>query len=372
MNETVAFHADCYRLFIQDHGQPNALQSLWISSAWRYPWRPRAIAVDKIDFEDHDLPLISTSVATTLGIPKLALLPPEILQEIRERSLSSKLWNYSAINMLAKTLSMAAKQDRSRHCQVHKLDEIETWERGQPPAKTDSASEFKITKLTIDRHGIRKIESLSERPQYEYGRSETRAYVFIDPSQAKQCRFQFKVYIITPLQRLLVSLTVLQLDIARLSFDSDGPDFPQIWDTPTPPFKGLSLSPRTSGCLDPRFRIVDLRNTTGLTFFYHHHSLLRIHSHTAKSPTALETYRRLSKAGHTNLVWAYVPISPSDPIRAFGIRQYEERQYEDSARWSISSKPTVMVSHASLNRRHWLMVIDPNQASWRHYTRAFR
>ena len=155
--------------------------------------------MDKIDFEDHDLPLISTSVATTLGIPKLALLPPEILQEIRERSLSSKLWNYSAINMLAKTLSMAAKQDRSRHCQVHKLDEIETWERGQPPAKTDSASEFKITKLTIDRHGIRKIESLSERPQYEYGRSETRAYVFIDPSQAKQCRFQFKVCIITPL-----------------------------------------------------------------------------------------------------------------------------------------------------------------------------
>ncbi|RBR23033.1 uncharacterized protein FIESC28_04172 [Fusarium coffeatum] len=212
-----------------------------------------------------------------------------------------------------------------RHCQVHKLDEIETWERGQPPAKTDSASEFKITKLTIDRHGIRKIESLSERPQYEYGRSETRAYVFIDPSQAKQCRFQFK------------------LDIARLSFDSDGPDFPQIWDTPTPPFKGLSLSPRTSGCLDPRFRIVDLRNTTGLTFFYYHHSLLRIHSHTAKSPTALETYRRLSKTGYTNLVWAYVPISPSDPIREFGIRQYEEPYYEDSARWSISSKPTVMI-----------------------------
>ena len=210
MNETVAFHADCYRLFIQDHGQPNALQSLWTSSAWRYPWRPRAIAVHKIDFEDHDLPQLVASVATMLGIREPDSFPREILQEIREKSLSSKLWKYSAINKLAESLSKDAKQDRTRHCQVHKLDEIETWKRGQPPAKTDSASESKITKLTIDRHGIREIESLSDWPQYEYGgRSETRAYVFIDPDQAKQCRFKFKVCIITPLQQLLVSLTFL-------------------------------------------------------------------------------------------------------------------------------------------------------------------
>jgi hypothetical protein len=163
----------------------------------------------KIDFEGHDLPLIGPSVATTLGMPMLASLPPTILHKIREETMSSKLWNYSDINKLAESLSEAAERDRSRHCQVHKLDEIEAWKRGQPPAKTDSASEFKINKLTIDRHGIKKIESLSDWPQYDYWRSETRAYVFIDRSHAKQCRFQFKVCTITPLQRLLVSLTFL-------------------------------------------------------------------------------------------------------------------------------------------------------------------
>lgn len=209
MKEIVVFHVDCYFLFLQKHSQPNALQSLWISAAWRYPWRPRVRAVHKIDFEGHDLPLIRPSVATALGMPKLASLPPTILQEIRAESSSSTLWSYSAISFLAESLSMAARRDGRRRCQVHKLDEIEAWERGQPPAKTDIASESKITKLTIDRHGIRKIERLSDWPQDDPWRSETRAYAFIDPSQAKQCRLQFKVCIIIPLQILLGSLTFL-------------------------------------------------------------------------------------------------------------------------------------------------------------------
>jgi len=63
----------------------------------------------KTDPEDYDLPLIRPSVATTLGMPKLASLPPTILHEIREETTSSKLWNYSAINNLAESLSMAAE-----------------------------------------------------------------------------------------------------------------------------------------------------------------------------------------------------------------------------------------------------------------------
>ncbi|KAH7196596.1 uncharacterized protein B0J16DRAFT_312944 [Fusarium flagelliforme] len=321
MNETVAFHAECYHLFLRCHGQPNALESLWTSVAWRYPWRPRANAVHEIDFEDHDLPWIRPSVATALGMPKLALLPPTILREIRAESLRSKLWDYSDINNLAERMSMAANQGDGTHCQVDKLDEIEAWERGQPPARMESASESKITKLTLDRHGVRKIESLSDWPHKA---------------------------VTSPIQ-------------ARLSFDSEGPDFPQIWDTPTPPVKELSLTPRTARSLDPRFRTVDLRNTTGLTFFYQNRSILRIHSHTASSPTALETYRRLPATVQEKLVWAYVPISPNDRILEFAVRESNQLSTAD---WLMFREPTVIIRTKLLDDfilGHWQGTIKKDQ-----------
>jgi hypothetical protein len=102
----------------------------------------------------------------------------------------------------------------------------------------------------------------------------------------------------------------------------------------------LPLSPSSA---DLRFRTVDLCNTTGLTFFYFEWSLYRIHSHIARSPTALETYQDLPEAVRATIVWAYVPISPNDRITQFGVRH--------SGSWLFPhlpsfSEPAVLVSYA--------------------------
>lgn len=79
----------------------------------------------------------------------------------------------------------------------------------------------------------------------------------------------------------------------------------------------------------------------------------------ASTPTALETYRRLPEHVQRDLVWAYVPISPSDQILEFGIQHIGG----DPAVMPLNSNPTVMVSLTKVNSRCWLMMVDPNQAS---------
>jgi hypothetical protein len=159
-----------------------------------------------IDLEDRDLPSISLSIATALGMPKLASLPPTILPTVKSGSLDSPLWYYSAIKDLAEKLSFTARQNESTQCQVYKLNEIEAWEDGKPPTISDSAPDSRIIRVAIDRHGIRRIESLPARPEYEPWRSNSLAYVFIDSTQAKKSCILLKVGIHISLKHSLVSL----------------------------------------------------------------------------------------------------------------------------------------------------------------------
>ncbi len=37
--ESAAIHRDCYQLFMRDCTSEEALERLWIATAWRMPWR---------------------------------------------------------------------------------------------------------------------------------------------------------------------------------------------------------------------------------------------------------------------------------------------------------------------------------------------
>ncbi|KAF4970912.1 hypothetical protein FSARC_2182 [Fusarium sarcochroum] len=312
--EAVTMHSYCYRLFLQSHRQDNALNSAWVSSEWRYPWRPSPATHYELDLEDRSIISVSPSRAKALGMPKLASLPPTILQDIKASSIESPFWHYSAIRDLAERMSSAAVENS---CKVHHLDTIEAWDRGESLVITKSASKSVVVRVTIDCRGIRKIERLRGWPQYRNWRSNSLAYVFIELAQAKKSR----------------------LGSARLDLEQGGFEWPRRWDTPTPP-TGLSMFALPTGGFDLRLRTVDLRDTTGLTFFFIRGSIHGIHSHTASSPTAFATYERFPERIRSRLVWAYVPVPRNDRILSFGIR--ESGILIDIARATFS-KPTVLI-----------------------------
>lgn len=97
-------------------------------------------------------------------------------------------------------------------------------------------------------------------------------------------------------------------------------DYP-FWDTPYPPTKDLDVLLRAQ-TVSAHLHTVDLSGTTGITFFYHGYegTLMAIHAHTAKEPTAVSTVQRLSRVDLNKLIWVYLPIPAGDRIMQLGLR----------------------------------------------------
>lgn len=97
-------------------------------------------------------------------------------------------------------------------------------------------------------------------------------------------------------------------------------DYP-FWDTPYPPTKDLDVLLRAQ-TVGAHLHTIDLSGTTGITFFYHGYegTLLAIHAHTTKEPTAVSTVQRLSRVDPDRLVWLYLPIPADDRIMRLGLR----------------------------------------------------
>ena len=187
--EAVTIHFDCYRLFRQSYHGDNTLNSVWILSAWRYPWQPLPPTHHELDLDDRNIISVSPLRAEALGMPKLASLPPTILQDIRADSIESPFWHYSAIQDLAEKMSSAAV---GNSCKVYQLDKIEAWNRGESPVIAKEASKSVLVRVTLDCRGIRKIERLPGWPQYRHWRSNRLAYAFIESAPAKKSHVYFK------------------------------------------------------------------------------------------------------------------------------------------------------------------------------------
>ncbi|KAF5973281.1 hypothetical protein FCOIX_8849 [Fusarium coicis] len=96
----VTMHASCYQLFFQHYTHDNPLNGVWIATKWRHYFS------SSLDFklEDKSLVSVSPSIAESLGMPQLALLPPTLVQDIRSMSPSSEVWAYLGIQDLAERM----------------------------------------------------------------------------------------------------------------------------------------------------------------------------------------------------------------------------------------------------------------------------
>ncbi len=173
-------HSDCFEIFIQDWKPGEALDILWIATAWRNPWRGAP------DLRLHDKTNIALSIlpaAEKHCIPQLRLLPLELIQAIQR---------YSKRYILALDLVSRLSRAISNELVSVPLCDISAWQRGgRPVVMAGSASH--IVRLTIDCHGIRKIERLLEYPPYSSSRFDNMAFVIQEKSYLSHVIAWFKV-----------------------------------------------------------------------------------------------------------------------------------------------------------------------------------
>jgi hypothetical protein len=128
--EAATIHSDCLQWFIRECKFEDALDHLWTIAVWRSPWRQ----APNLRLADAQVIMPDLSAAEALGLPKLRSLPPEILQWIRNYSVTSLLWRYSSALDLARGLSKAASESASKNLVSIPLRGISTWKRGELPA----------------------------------------------------------------------------------------------------------------------------------------------------------------------------------------------------------------------------------------------
>ncbi|KAF5647563.1 uncharacterized protein FTJAE_1619 [Fusarium tjaetaba] len=291
---SVTVHANCYRVFQQSYRREDAMDAIWVASAWKSPWRYRPPQrKPRLDLTDMTLVSIGGPVAEAIGISGLALLPSEVLQMVRPYIPDNLLWRYSLIQNIAEEMlrpfqnPFEPQHDATRFA----LAAVKAWKRdskGMDTTCDESKSESFIVRLTVDCLGLKEIQRLHDWPEYDHTRSNTYTYVFFTQGQA---------------------------------------DLP-FWDTPSPPLRGLKMFPRPDRPGSIRYRTVDLLNTTGLTFFFLRGYIVAVHSHKANAPVAEPTIQHFSQYERDQMIWTHIPISSTDSLLRIGVGDTWQRQIE--------------------------------------------
>lgn len=102
--------------------------------------------------------------------------------------------------------------------------------------------------------------------------------------------------------------------MARLVLDQD--THLQLSDVP---ISMTELSPVPGDGLAARLGTVDFATCTGVTFFIAKGAIYALHAHTSVLPYATSTFYRLPELLQMEVMWIYVPISPTDEVLGFGI-----------------------------------------------------
>ncbi|KAI0512702.1 hypothetical protein F5B22DRAFT_302759 [Xylaria bambusicola] len=295
--EFVPIHYDCYQIFRVNVNldESEALNLLWTIGSWRNPW-PRAQpiylshAIDQVGLE---------RISEISGLSDLRKLPPELVGMIRDLSPHQLFWRSIFV------ISLSFKIPQSRPLSRSLLNEILSWERGAPPVFTSSAPAPPLIRLTIDAHGINKIERLHEWPVFNSRTTNQSAFIVEHIRNVSRIHVEFKG------------------DFSHLCLSENQPSL-CIWNTCSPP--------RLSSCsfLNPaalkshissRLYVRDLGRSRGITFFFASGQLFGIHIHLSENSCAMDTYNRISIHRRQRIVWVYVPISPLDRPLGLGSRK---------------------------------------------------
>ncbi|KAK8031448.1 hypothetical protein PG990_001182 [Apiospora arundinis] len=292
--EAVAIHPDCLSLFKKQCQTEDALDRLWARVASRRPWR-EAPALQLDPEATLDLGLVCAK-AEQCGIPGLKLLPPELIHMVYEYSEHATFWRYIDIVRLGKELEAASLYSRSLP-----LRSILAWTRGSRPYRLQSpgSSCLRIIRLTIDYRGLRQVERLRERPSYRHGRSDSKAFVILTDGEddLENITMHYKY-----------GFSFLEMPGSFRGF--------HIWDMPNPPL--LAQCQFTKDIpQSTRFRTVDVRSASGLTFFFCNSKMYGIygHTHAAKKQRAAN-----QRGGVCDMAWIHLPIPEGEEIRAIVLR----------------------------------------------------
>ncbi|KAL4730776.1 hypothetical protein ACLX1H_002815 [Fusarium chlamydosporum] len=297
-------HADCYCLFLQAYPDRPVLQQVWVASAWRQPWMHKPTQARlQLNLTEAALPSVSVCTAKALGIPELSSLPTEVIRLIMTYSYDHPMWYYPIIKTRAGYMLSFEESTSDDEDTAYDLDIVTRWHRGEEADTEETAHTCGIFRLTVDFHGLLEIEWLPDWPEYRNCRlSTTRAYIFINILEASR------------------TLVYFRFGHARIEPTSLVRNNHNFWDIPNPPANDEEILMRPSRTTGSHLHTVDLCNITGITFFYHKGTLMAVHAHTAKEPTALSTAQTLTRVDQNELLWVYIPLPRGDRILRFGLR----------------------------------------------------
>ncbi|KAK1834075.1 hypothetical protein QBC39DRAFT_344211 [Podospora conica] len=262
------------------------LDFVYVSSAWRSPWRDTLY----LCLDNNLIPPALPSPARwlLLGLWRMTTLPNEIIYQIWRDSSRSLVWGY------ANVIDMAHRAPPTDDLVTLSLSHVSSWERGHDPALSQEPSGTRMMRLTIDSDGIRSIESLD--PEALHGshasaeRFDNLAFAVFDAASYPGAKVHFKY------------------GLARLYLPS-GVQHPNIWDTPLPPSLDPAKFPKKLGYTNWRFQTADLDKITALTFISSRGTLVAIHPHTPQQPSAASTVERMAPWIKTPDMWEYFPVS---------------------------------------------------------------
>ncbi|KAK4155272.1 hypothetical protein C8A00DRAFT_42075 [Chaetomidium leptoderma] len=213
------------------------------------------------------------------------------------------VWRCIAALDLAQRLSVSP----SEPWKTVELSQVVSWERGTPPeiATREAVGSLpSLLRLTLDLDGLKKVERLTERPQFSRRRFDNEAFVLEQEDQ-------------------LGATTIAHFKNGLLRFSMPGSlEEPGLafWDTPTPPDPAQCLVRPYRLNSRFRFHTIDLSAVTGLTFFLYSGRMMGIHGHTRSRPCALATYSTIRGLDEMDefCSWVYVPVAPRDAILRCG------------------------------------------------------
>ncbi|WKT39855.1 hypothetical protein QSH57_001674 [Fusarium oxysporum f. sp. vasinfectum] len=190
----------------------------------------------------------------------------------------------------------------------HNLRIVKEWHRGQDTELDEDPPESGVFRFTLDSNGL--LESLSDWPEYKSCRYRTHKYFFIDSAEAQRTWVYFK------------------FGHARMILSPSWSRPFQFWDIPSPPTKGLEVLLRPRRTDATCNRTLDLRNITGITFFFYRGTLMGLHAHTLGAVTAVSTVKDTLSDYEPHLVWIHIPIPHGDHIMRFGLRTWRNEHEE--------------------------------------------
>ncbi|RSL66069.1 hypothetical protein CEP54_003883 [Fusarium duplospermum] len=129
-------------------------------------------------FSPHVMRVVSKKV----NLPGLARLPVEILVIIQKHSSDAPLWCLArAVDLMTELSSMP----RGIEMDWFGLSDIASWTRGDEAPKLGKGHR-KYTRITLDHHGIRKVEALNDHPEpLSERRSNTTKFIIAERGRIK-------------------------------------------------------------------------------------------------------------------------------------------------------------------------------------------